>query len=104
MGMEAVMARALDSQMYAAGYSTTVEHTTRKWKDRPAIVAGDTVEILKLTWTDTGYGQMSPRVLVRTSAGTERWISASTLKPHNQGVVTGLDEAVAAKYESLAAE
>lgn len=81
MGMEAVIARQIDGQLYAPGNFTTMREGIRRFKERPAIAAGARVFIERLAFVDRGVYTLTPRVLVSTGDGATRWIDAAKVVP-----------------------
>jgi hypothetical protein len=63
----------IDRSLYYEGRIGTMKDRLRKYRDRPAIEQGEQVRIIRLTFSDDGYGLL-PRTLVRTESGTERWL------------------------------
>lgn len=69
-----------DRMMYPAGFKTTMAHGVRRWKHLPPLMVGQSVTIKRLDWRDTPYGP-TPRVLVETEGGQQRWIDATNVEP-----------------------
>lgn len=68
-----------DRMMYPIGFKTTIIHSVRKWKNRPALAVGQAVTIVRLDWQDLGGGNLIPRVEVEAEDGTRRWIDGSSV-------------------------
>lgn len=71
---------AIDRDMYDhPGKATTMTRGIRKYQNRPALAQGETVTIVRMTFTQDNYG-LWPRVLVRSDNG-ERWVAGSDIEP-----------------------
>lgn len=71
----------IDRSMYDhPGKTTVMRYAVRRHRDRPALAAGESVTIVRMTFQETRYG-LTPRVLIRTESGAERWVNGSDIEP-----------------------
>jgi len=74
MSMEDITAIQVGREIWDhPGATATMRRAVRRYQDRPALAAGETVTIVRLTHLEGTYGP-EPRLLVANADGRERWI------------------------------
>lgn len=76
MGMEAMIARQVDSELYRVGEPTTMRRAIRRYQSKPRLEQGQKVTIRRLDFVDRGGYTLHPRVEIETEDGQRRWIDA----------------------------
>ena len=75
-----IFAGMIDRDMYDhPGKQTVMTRSIRKYQNRPALTAGQTVTIVRMDFREDQYG-VWPRVLVRSDDG-ERWVNGADIEP-----------------------
>lgn len=89
----------IDRDMYDhPGQTTTMVRPIRKYRDRPALAAGETVTIVRMSFVQEPWGLL-PRVLVRTASDAERWVAGSDITP-----ITGTNPKMYARLGEIASD
>jgi len=78
-----MFALVLTRMMYdRPGEQTTMARSVRKWQNRPALAAGETVTVVRCNFEAGRYAdEIITRVLVRNASGAERWVDGMAITP-----------------------
>ena len=80
------------AETFPRGSSTFMARSVRAFKARPALRAGEPVEVLATAFVDHGKGIYKSRVLVKTKLGAERWVDDGKVVVPARARLTGTPE------------